>query len=161
MRHAILIPVLFTSLALGMLSGNVMAKDTEARVETTSVTAILENLDSIDAAIATNDPRVASLSDKDKRDLKAEQAKVRKLLAGKEALGDLPSRDRLTAYNSLETIYGIVSGNREDRVVCRREHTIGSNRPQTNCMTAKDRQQAREAAVQAMAVRGKTLPMSN
>ena len=145
------------TLALGAISFSATASDTDSRVETTSVPAILENLDSIDTALSENDARLSELSVKDKTALSSEQSKVRKLLVGKSTLAELSSRDRLVAYNALEVIHGLVSGNKEDRVVCRREHTIGSNRPQTNCMTAKQRQDARDSAVQAMGVRGKML----
>lgn len=161
MRNVFKTSIVASCLALGMVSISAFAADTDTRVETTSVPAILENLDSINTALTTGDERLSGLSDKDKAELAEEQAKVRKLLSGKGTLGELSSRDRLTAYNSLEVIHGLVSGNKEDRVVCRREHTIGSNRPQTNCMTAREREEVRKAAVQAMAVRGKTLPISN
>lgn len=157
MRNNLSASLIISCLALGMMSFPAFSAETDTRVETTSVPAILENLDSIDAALNANDERLAGLKEKDRHDLVAEQSKVRKLLAGKETLGELSSRDRLSAYNSLETIHGIVSGNREDRVICRREHTVGSNRPQTNCMTAREREEIRKSSVMAMAVRGKML----
>lgn len=148
---------LILGVGLAMMAVPVMAMGQDARVETTSVPAIIENLHSIDTALAANDPRLAALSEKDKQDLAKHKEKVRSLLSGKQTLDELQSRDRIAAFNSLEAIHGIVSGNREDRVICRREHKLGSNRPQTNCMTAKEREEARNAAVQAMAVRGKML----
>ena len=148
---------LILGVGLAMMAVPAMAMGEETRVETTSVPAINENLDSIDAALAANDPRLAALSEKDKQDLAKHKEKVRALLSGKQTLDELQLRDRVAAFNSLEVIHGIVTGNREDRVICRREHKLGSNRPQTNCMTAKEREEARNAAVQAMAVRGKML----
>ena len=145
---------LILSVGLAMMAVPAMAMGEDMRVETTSVPAIIENLDSIDSALAANDPRLAALSEKDRQDLAQHKQKVRSLLLGKQTLDELQSRDRIAAFNSLEVIHGIVSGNREDRVICRREHKLGSNRPQTNCMTAKEREEARNAAVQAMAVRG-------
>ena len=148
---------LILSVGLAMMAVPAMAMGEDMRVETTSVPAIIENLDSIDSALAANDPRLAALSEKDRQDLAQHKQKVRSLLLGKQTLDELQSRDRIAAFNSLEVIHGIVSGNREDRVICRREHKLGSNRPQTNCMTAKEREEARNAAVQAMAVRGQML----
>lgn len=143
--------------ALALMAVPSMAIEKDSRVETTSVPAILENLDSIDAAMAASDARLAGLSERDKRDLSAEQAKVRKILAGRNTLEDLGARDRLVAFNALETIHGIVTGNREERVICRRDHVTGSNRPQTQCMTAREREEARKASIMAMAVRGNML----
>jgi hypothetical protein len=37
-----------------------------------------------------------------------------------------------------------------DRVVCTREHVVGSNRPQKVCMTVAERERARDAAVALM-----------
>lgn len=150
--------VLTACLSLGLMPFVSIASETDSRVETTSVPAIIENLDSIDAAVAAKDERLSKLGDADLRELATEQTKVRKLLIGKETLDDLSRSDQLVAYNSLEVIHGIVTGNREERVVCRREHVVGSNRAQTKCMSARERDEARKAAVQAMAVRGKTLP---
>lgn len=147
------------SLCLGIASLGMpaVAAAADTRIETTSIPGILENLDSIDAAMAANDPRLQGLSAKDREQLKNEQRKVRTLLAGKQTLAELNGRDRLTAFNTLERIHGLVTGNREDRVVCRKDHVVGSNRPQTTCMTASEREQARNNAVQAMAVRGQML----
>lgn len=150
--------VLATCLSLGLMPLMISASETDSRVETTSVSAIIENLDSIDAAVVAKDARLSKLNEVDLRDLATEQTKVRKLLAGRETLDELSRRDQLMAYNSLEVIHGIVTGNREERIVCRREHVVGSNRPQTKCMSAREREEARKAAVMAMAVRGKTLP---
>ena len=149
--------VLILGVGLAMMAVPAMAMGEDTRIETTSVPAIIENLDNIDTALAANDPRLAALSEKDKQDLAKHKEKVRALLSGKQTLDELQLRDRVAAFNSLEVIHGIVTGNREDRVICRREHKLGSNRPQTNCMTAKEREEARNAAVQAMAVRGKML----
>ncbi len=160
MRHSILIPVLATCLLLGGFSGNVLSQDADSRIETASVPVILENLDSIDTAMSADDQRLAALSEKDKLDLAAEQANVRKLLSGKEALSELSSSDRHSAFNSLEMIHGIVTGNRDERIICRSEHTVGTHRRKTNCMTASQRRQARELALKTMAVRGYIMPPS-
>ena len=147
-------------LALGMMSSLAFASSDDSRVETTSVPAILQNLDTIDSAMAAQDQRLAGLSDKDKQDLMAEQTKVRKLLTGKGTLDELSSSDRHSAFNSLEMIHGIVNGTREERVICRSEHTVGTHRRKTNCMTASQRQQAREFALKMMSAKGFLLPPS-
>lgn len=147
MAGAIVFTALMSPWALGQ----------DSRVETTSVPAILENLDEIDAALTAGDAGLAGLNERDRRELSVEQAKVRKLLAGKDTLEALSGRDRLVAYNALENIHGILNGKREERVVCRRDHVVGSNRPQTSCMSAKEREQARNSAVQAMGVRSQML----
>ncbi len=149
--------VLVPGLVLAMVALPAMAMADDMRIETTSVSAIIENLDVIDAALAGSDPRLAGLDEKDRLDLARHKQQVRDLLAGKQTLDELHMRDRVAAFNALEVIHGIVTGEHEERVICRREHKLGSNRPQTNCMTAKEREQARNAAVQAMGVRGKML----
>ncbi len=147
--------IVICTLVLAFASANAFAMQRSgSRVETTSVAAILENLDSIQAALDGNDPRLAGLTAAERGELATHQARVRKLLAGRQTVEEVPNRDRMTAFNSLETIHGLVTGKKEERVVCRRDHVVGSNRPQTNCMTARERQEAREAAAQAMAVRG-------
>ena len=157
MLNLLRLEALFLGLMLMMAALPVLAEEDGMRIETTSVSAIIENLDGIDAALVGSDPRLAGLSERDRLDLARHKQQVRNLLAGKQTLDELQMRDRLSAFNALEAIHGIVTGEREDRVICRREHKLGSNRPQTNCMTAKEREQARNAAVQAMGVRGKML----
>lgn len=157
MTNALRLTALAMGMGLVMAALPAMAAEDGTRVETTSVPAILENLDGIDAALASGDPRLAELSEKDRQDLAKHEQHVRNLLAGKQTLDELQMRDRVAAFNALEVIHGIVTGERENRMICRREHKLGSNRPQTNCMTAREREQARDAAVQAMGVRGKML----
>jgi hypothetical protein len=35
-----------------------------------------------------------------------------------------------------------------DRVVCKREHVVGSNRPQKGCMTVRERERLRDASIE-------------
>lgn len=90
----------------------------------------------------------------DRRDtLLSEQDRVLSMLAGKRSTTELSEADQIALVNSLETISGIVNRAEDDRLVCERTRQVGSNRPQTVCMTAGERRARREAAAKDLGER--------
>lgn len=59
---------------------------------------------------------------------------------------DLNSEQRLQAFNSLEAISGLLNNEDDERMVCERVKTVGSNRVDRVCMTVAQRELSRERA---------------
>lgn len=73
-----------------------------------------------------------------------EQSRVFSLLENRVSIGELAENDQIVVFNALEHIAAIVNKAEEDRLICERVKPVGSNRPQTICMTVAERREARE-----------------
>lgn len=60
--------------------------------------------------------------------------------------GELSADQRLQAFNALESISAIVNNEDDERMVCERVKTVGSNRIQRVCKTVAQREYEREQA---------------
>jgi len=57
----------------------------------------------------------------------------------------MPESTRTQVFNDQQIVNTVLTQAREDsRLICRRERTVGSNRPQTSCMTVAERNRKRE-----------------
>lgn len=97
------------------------------------------------------------LRTEDYRDLQpSDRARINTLLDQMEELlgpeanvNDLTIERRTRAFNVQEQINALVNQVHADsRMVCRRETSVGSRRPQTNCATVGERRRARDHARQ-------------
>lgn len=79
--------------------------------------------------------RYAGMAEARRQQLLNEQSTVLRLLDGKRAITDLPEKDRIAVFNSLEAISAIINNEDDERMVCRRHKPVGSNRPTTICKT--------------------------
>jgi hypothetical protein len=76
------------------------------------------------------------------------QDELLRMLEGKETSDDLSADQRMAAFNSLEWIEAAINDEKGERMICRRERTIGSNRVTRICRTeaqmAAERERARD-----------------
>ena len=79
-----------------------------------------------------------------RNDLLRHQEVVFDLLKGKELTTELSEADQVRVSNSISSIVAAVSNAEDDRMVCRREKTTGSHRPETICKTVAQRRAERE-----------------
>lgn len=69
-----------------------------------------------------------------------------RMLEGKETSDDLSTDQQMAAFNSLEWIEAAINNEEGERMVCRRERTIGSNRITRVCRTEAQMEAERELA---------------
>lgn len=69
-----------------------------------------------------------------------------RMLEGKETSDDLSTDQRMAAFNNLEWIEAAINDEVGERMVCRRERTIGSNRITRVCRTEAQMEAERELA---------------
>lgn len=96
----------------------------------------------------------AALPAATRAELLRKQEGLLRLIAGKSAMSELSPEQRTEAINTLEWIKATITDADDDRMVCTRERTVGSNRIQSVCRTQAQAQQAREAARERMLKRG-------
>lgn len=90
------------------------------------------------------------LSESTRTELLARQERLLRLIEGKQSAQDLDADQRMLAFNELEWIEGALNDEQDDRLVCKQEKKVGSNRPVRICRTAAQIQQEREAALEAL-----------
>lgn len=98
-----------------------------------------------EAATAGSGP-YASMSAAARSDLLAKQAGMLKVLDGKQTADDLNEAERTEVFNTLEWIEAAINDTEADRLICRRERTIGSNRVTRVCRTAAEEARLRDEA---------------
>jgi hypothetical protein len=78
------------------------------------------------------------------------QADVRGILEGKEKIEDLTPDQRAALLNAQERVIAIMTGEEDERIVCRRERTVGTHFQRTTCVTVAERRQERADAEGAL-----------
>jgi len=91
-----------------------------------------------------------SISPEKKSELASKQQRIFALLEGKRSVADLYPSDQVELANALEWIKALATNAEDERQVCRRERTTGSNRTTTNCSTVGEIRRRREATKDAM-----------
>lgn len=83
-----------------------------------------------------------------RQEILRKQDELLRMLEGKETPEDLSEAQRIATFNSLEWIEAAINNEDDERMICRRERTIGSNRVTRTCRTeaqmATERERARE-----------------
>jgi hypothetical protein len=69
------------------------------------------------------------------------QAKIRQTLEGKASLEQLDSDERVRLFNAHEHVIAVLNDSELDRVVCKRQHQLGSHRPKLQCQTVREQQE--------------------
>jgi hypothetical protein len=139
-----------SGLALLILPLALAASGPKAR----DVATIVSEQQEIRAGVLAGEGRYADLPARKRDELVRRQDALLKMLDGKESTDDLPERSRIEAFNTLEWIEAVVNKEDDERMVCIRERTIGSNRLTRTCRTAAQWAEARERAREQMLKRG-------
>lgn len=72
-----------------------------------------------------------------------------KLVNGERA--NLSEADKVAVFNDQELVNTVLTQAREDsRLICKRERVVGSNMPQSVCITVAERRRARESSTDAL-----------
>jgi hypothetical protein len=91
-----------------------------------------------------------TISAEKKSELALKQERIFTLLEGKRRVADLYPSDQVELANALEWIKALATNAEDERQVCRRERTTGSNRTTTSCSTVGEIRRRREASKDAM-----------
>jgi hypothetical protein len=90
------------------------------------------------------------LTEIERRDLVNRQNRVLKMLDGRNDLEKLRIEEKVEVFNDLQWISAAVRQAEEDRQVCERSRTVGSNRYKVVCMTAKQYREHKDGAQQSL-----------
>jgi len=78
------------------------------------------------------------------------QDRVLAALGGLQTMDEIPPDQRTEIFNDLEWIKAAVTKAEDDRMVCEYTRSVGSNRMQSVCMTAKQQRDLRESSRQSL-----------
>ena len=132
--------------ALMMSAPAVFAQTSSLRVAT-----VLTEQAQLRAELEAGSGRAARISAAKRADLLARQKELLDMLAGKTTAKELSDAQRAFAHDTLALIDAAIVDDDEDRLVCRREKTIGSNMVTRKCRTVAQMRIDQERARETMA----------
>lgn len=88
----------------------------------------------------------ASLTEREREQLLTRQARMLKMIEGKQMSAELVEAEKIELFNTLEWIEAVVNHADDDRMVCERRTVVGSNLKQRVCMTIAQKRIASDLA---------------
>lgn len=140
---------LFIAAVLLVGSFGALAADGEDR-RPLALSAIAEQQNQIRAEVVAGEGRYRDMSPAKREALLARQSRLLAMISGRTSTDDLSERQRIEAFNTLEWIQATINNEDDERLICRREKTIGSNRTTRVCRTAADERRYLEEARERM-----------
>lgn len=145
MRHFVLAVI-----ATVMLAGTAHAAHTPL-----DISKVVSQQEQIRADVMARKGRYKDMPSATRDELLSKQHKLLEMLDGKKTPGDLTEDQRMSAFNTLEWIEAAINNDQDERMVCTRERTVGSNRITRVCRTESQMKEARERARDQMLSSGR------
>lgn len=87
---------------------------------------------------AVNEGVPREFNDKEMREFNRINMRLLSLTDGRDSIDEMSDDERLALYNAQEELQSILIGKREDQVICRKRHTVGTNFKRTQCYTRRE-----------------------
>ncbi|MBP6748029.1 MAG: hypothetical protein KA144_00195 [Xanthomonadaceae bacterium] len=132
---------------------SVLAQSTpepEAETQQPTVQQIVEQQTQLRADVLARKGAFKDLTQIERDELTAKQSRILQLLDGRDDVSQLRAEDKIELFNHLQWVSAVVRNAEEDRQVCERSRTVGSNRFQVVCMTAREYREHKERARQSL-----------
>lgn len=110
------------------------------------IVAIVEQQKQIRADDIARRGRYGQLPLATRAELMTKQVEILSLVEDKASTAELSRREQVEVFNRLEWIEATVNDAEEERVICRIERTLGSNRMVRTCRTVADERKEKESA---------------
>ena len=114
------------------------------------VDEVLAQQQRLRADVVAREGRYADMPSSKRSELLAKQDRLFVMLEGKQSSTDLSNDQYLEAFSTLEWIEATVNNADDERMICTREKTLGSNRATRVCRSAAQMEAQRESARQQM-----------
>lgn len=142
MRNLALAALLFTT-------SNVLAGGAD-QTRPLAIAAITEQQAQIRADVLAGKGRYRDMPARTRYELLDRQTRLLRMLEGKVSSDELSPDQRTEAFNTLEWIEAAINNTEDDRMVCKREKTLGSNLDKRVCKTVAQIREEQEAARRAI-----------
>lgn len=104
--------------------------------EKASVDEYLEFLDKLKVAVERGDIR--EFNSREYQQFQRINRQLRDELAGVDRIENLRDENQVRVFNLHQELQGVVIGDPENYLICRRDHRVGTNFKQTRCIPAGD-----------------------
>ena len=129
------------------------AETAEAESEVVSPEQFIVWLNDLEASLEIGEPRALNASEMREVDILAEE--LRSLLEGVDDIAALNPNQQAMIFNKSQKLWGVVSGQEAEQVVCRRERQAGTNFQRTTCRSVAElRREDRETQMWLRQIRG-------
>ena len=146
MHHGFKVLVLLLALAMPMVAS---ADNDELKFDD-----IRTQQAEIRAGVVARTGRYKDMPPSERTELMNRQTEVLTMIEGKNAPSELNPDQRTKVFNHLEGIEATLNKSADERLICERRTTIGSNRKERVCRTAAQLREDRERARREMETRG-------
>ena len=132
----------------GILVVSLLFASTAAAIESApfKVNDVVAQQQQIRSDVIAGKGRYASMPERKRNDLLSRQEHLMHTLEGKQTSAELTEDEYMEAFSALEWIEAAINNQEDERLICRREKTIGSNRTTRICRTAAQMEIERELA---------------
>ena len=104
--------------------------------ETVTVGEYLEFLDALAVAVGDGVPRDFNRTERE--NFRRVDSSLRDMLSSRSSIDELSESQKVTLFNLHQELQGIVIGQPEAQVICRRRHTVGTHFQTTTCKTQEE-----------------------
>lgn len=143
-------PVLAASDSASDPAPSASASGAEEPAAQPTVRQIVEQQTQLRADVIAKKGAFKDLTQIERDELTAKQNRILQLLEGRDDVSQLRVEDKIELFNHLQWVSAVVRNAEEDRQVCERSRTVGSNRFQVVCMTAREYREHKERARQSL-----------
>lgn len=100
-------------------------------------------------------PGDRALSADKKSEISAAMARIEQRIQGRDTYGSMDDAQRTEMVNDVSLIHFALANQDEDRLICKQERKIGSNRMSSTCATAAQWEEARKRSQEALDAQGR------
>jgi hypothetical protein len=133
-------------IVIALLASALVIGVAQAEQRPLEVSKIVSQQQQIRTELMARSGRYKNMPDAKRDELLSKQQRLLAMLEGKQTSADLTDDERISAFNTLEWIEAAINNTDDERMVCRRERTLGSQRVNQNCRTQAQMREDRERA---------------
>lgn len=122
----------------------------EAEAQQPTVRQIVDQQTRLRADVLAQKGAFKDLTQIERDELTGKQDRILRLLADRDDISQLRAEEKIELFNDLQWVSAVVRNAEEDRRVCERSRTVGTNRLQVVCMTAREYREHKERARQSL-----------
>lgn len=100
-------------------------------------------------------PGDRALSADKKSEISAAMARIEQRIQGRDTYGSMDDAQRTEMVNDVSLIHFALANKDDDRLICKQERKIGSNRMSSTCATAAQWEEARKRSQEALDAQGR------
>jgi hypothetical protein len=131
---------------IAVLAAALMVGTAQAEQGTLEISKIVSQQQQIRAELMARSGRYKNMSEAKRDELLSKQQRLLAMLDGKQTSAELTDDQKNDAFNTLEWIEAAINNAQDERMICKRERALGSQRVTQTCRTQAQMREERERA---------------